>query len=257
MMIRRLLMLAAVGALIVGMSPSAVRADSTGTDPQGKFQSPVGGGTPGVGEQFNLTFGVSDPSVGCTASTDSGGNITEDCIAKNLSGFNWTSVTISSTVMVPCSEVTVVPSDLFTSSNCTNNDGGTQLNWWGVNYSTNDNNFLAAVDAEASLCNPHNPLTPTCTDSAIQESLDNVDGGLLPDICTAGDGPAADGSVPGVLDGCDFELQLGVGPDGGDWANRTPFTVKGTEPSGLVLSVVGLAGLVYYRRKRDLAASSN
>lgn len=252
MMVRRLLTAVAIAGICLGLSTLTARADSTGTDPQGKFQSPVGSGTPGVGQNFEVTFGVTDASTGCTA-TGSGDTLVEDCIAKNLSGNDWSSVSYSSMTFVDCSTVTVAASDLFEHESCSNAGGGTTLNWWGLNLSAADTDFLNDMDNLSTHCFAlHGGGDSACSVANLEVQNDDLDANAnaqFDNVCLPGAG-IGDGSMPGVFNGCDFEFQLSPGPDGGDWAPDMMGTVSGPEPSTFALATFGIAGLGWFRRKK-------
>jgi hypothetical protein len=232
---------AAVVILAVGMTAAVAHAD--GTDPQGKFQNPNNGGTPGVDNEFSLpAFGSSGP--GCTWNV--GGDQTEDCVLKNQSNTNWTWVNITVGADVACGSI-MFTTDLFSNPvSCTNNaDNTTTILLTGVNYSPQNTALFTTANTALSACNPVG--NPNCTITNIQTEL--VESPLFSGNCVPGNG-----YFPGVLIGCDFEIELGPGADGGNWPIGASINVVAPEPPAIALLLIGLAGLPFaVRRHKSLS----
>lgn len=251
MRMSRLMFVALAVSFAVAMAAGAAHAD--GTDPQGKFQAPVIGGTPGVPNEFSLpafpSSGTVGPigSTGCTASEDSMGNETEDCVLKNQSPTNWTWVEITIGADVPCGSV-IFTTDLFSNPvNCTNTSDSTTIDLNGVNYSPSNNALFSTVNSALGACNPTN--NPACNPTNVQTAL--VENALFSGNCNP---DPADGYFPGVLIGCDFEVEFGPGADGGDWPAGAPIGVVAPEPGSLPMLLTGLLGLPFVVRRRKLSA---
>jgi hypothetical protein len=197
--------------LLFGVSAVAAFADgSSGTDPKGSFHSPGGGGTPGAGLNFSLPpFGTSNAACGFFASTQ-----TENCIFQNVSGVNWSSVTLFTTDSNGCAGISL-NTNLFESATCVvGGNGDAILKFSGVNVNESD---------------PGNGSNAICTPSA----------GIFPGVIAGCDfeislGPGADeGNWP---------------------AGMTTDAAANPEPSTIVLIVTGCAGLLFLviRRKNTL-----
>jgi hypothetical protein len=236
MQVRRLGILMVAAVLVAGVSAGVARAD--GTDPQGKFQAPTNGGTPGVGNEFDLApFGTT--AGGCTFD-----GTNEDCVLKNQSSNNWTWVQITAGADIPCGDISFTTT-LFLNENCTNDPttGDPTIYLSGVNYSPENLVLFSSVSALQGACVPS--TDPTCTPTHIQTEL--IDAGPPFALnCTP-----SGGFVPGVLMGCDFEVLLSPGPDDtGTWPTGTPFSVVAPEPSTIGLILTGIIGLPFARRRK-------
>ncbi len=234
----KLLSLAAVAVLAVGMTAGIASAD--GTDPKGTVHSPSNPGTPGVGIAFTLDpFG---PIQGGGTGLCTFANNEEDCTVKNLSGFNWTDIEIvlgaPAGGSLDCGSITV-SSDLFTQSSCADSTGGVTLSFLGVDYSQAAQNFINAANNLAGIC------TPDCqTGGQWQQTLLTGQGGpSLEPIC-ASTVSGGTGGTPGVLAGCDVEFSFGIGPDGGNWPLGTTFQASAPEPSTISLMGMGLLAML-------------
>lgn len=238
--------------LAAGMTGAVAHAD--GTDPQGRWQAPGNGGTPGVGNEFSLpafpTTGTIGPidNTGCIAGEDASGNETLDCTLKNQSNNNWTEATITSSDAVPCSDV-MVSTNMFLNAGCMQNAAGDAvLAFSGVQYSASNLTFLGLAPASLDGCNPS--ADPDCNVTYVQTGLLQPGPAGQPSPFIGNCSPSA-GSVPGVPIGCDFEIILGAGPDG-DWPAGTSFSVIAPEPSTVALLLIGLASLPFVIRRRKL-----
>jgi hypothetical protein len=250
MRIRRLFMCVAVMGLVMGMSAAATKADG---DPGGRLQTPVGGGTPSADNYFTLVpFGVTDLSEGCSYD-----GTTEDCTLKNQSSNNWTWVTLTSSEKLSCFDEegnpnVTVTTNLFQNAYCTNNAGGyAVLNFNGVVYSSALSEFLGDEQDSLVGCVPVDG--GGCTLPAVQTAILALP--AFSSNCQAGNG-----SIPGVLVGCDFEFVLGPGPDGGqdggDWVAGTTFVGIAPEPSTFGMLLAGLVGLPFVLRRRKSVVSA-
>jgi hypothetical protein len=231
-------------AFAVAVSAAVAKADG---DPSSRWQAPGGGGTPGVDNEFNLAaFGTT--GGGCTFDGS-----TEDCILKNQSNTDWTWATLTSTEVLPCLDGMgnpniTVSTNMFQNASCSNNEAGDAvLNFSGVVYNGAINTLLSVVNESLGACNPFDD--PTCNATFIQTEL--VSGPPFKGDCSP-----SGGSVPGVLIGCDFEILLGPGPDGGDWMPGTGFAGVAPEPSTFGMLLMGLVGLPFAVRRRKSAISA-
>jgi hypothetical protein len=197
--------------LLVGVSAVAAFADGVpGNDPNGQFHSPGGGGTPGAGLDFSL------PPFGTPVGPNSGpcefnpSNQSEQCLFQNVSGVNWTSVTLYTSDSNGCSGVSL-SSNLFESSTCVvGANGDAILEFSGVNVTESD---------------PGNGTNAVCTPAA----------GIIPGVIAGCDfeillGPSVD---PG-------NWPMGMTTNG----------AANPEPSTLVLMLSGCAGLLFLVIKR-------
>jgi hypothetical protein len=247
MNVRRILVLMVLVGFAVGMSAVVAKADGTG-DPQGKWQTPGSGGTPGVDDEFVLPpFGSGGFDGACTFNVVAPD--TEDCVLKNQSNSNWTHATITSNDAIPCADISVT-SNVFMIASCSNNESGDAvLSFKGVEYSTALNNLLNSAESlyEGSCVTPD---LPTCTLPAIQTPL-------IEEPALEGNCNPIGGTFPGVPIGCDFDIQLGPGADdSGNWDSGASFSVVAPEPSEFALSVLGLGlvAILGYKRKHLLGA---
>lgn len=242
----RVAMWAAALILVGGVSARIAHAD--GVDPQGKFQAPSNGGTPGVGADFSLAaFGSTSP--GCTFTNGPDGSPTdgtEDCILKNQSTFNWTYFTLTTSQDTPCGPLIPFTTDLFENVSCSNDPttGDAKFIFSGVNYSAPAAAFLSDVaNLVPTGCSP--TTDPDCNITDIQTGLIEqtaFSGNCQPDN--------ANGVFPGVPIGCDFEFVFSPGADGGNWALGTTFDGAAPEPSTFGILVMGLAALMFAGRRR-------
>jgi hypothetical protein len=234
----RLFMWLILMALVVGMSAAVAKADG---DPSGKLQAPVIGGTPTVDNEFSLApFGQT--STGCTFD-----GTNEDCVLKNGSNTNWTWASITAGQAVPCDEVNFT-TDLFAAVSCKNDPitGDPTITVSGVNYSPSTNALLATVSGALGACDPGS--NPSCT-------IPNIQTFELSNPLFAPNCQPSGSYLPGVLIGCDFEFELGPGPDG-NWDPNTPFNVVAPEPSTLAMLLTGLVGLPFaVRRRKSIIAA--
>jgi hypothetical protein len=226
----KLFSFAAVAVLALGMSAGIASAD--GGDPRGQVHTPTVSGTPGVGDLFDLApFGTSNDL--CTFA-----NGEEDCTVKNLSGFNWTSLTIATSAS-SCAGIST-STDLFGSSSCNVVGGQAVLDFAGVAYSQGAQSFINYADSQAGLCFP----AGSCTGGQVQQSLltGPLESGFMPYCASSASGGA--GGTPGVLAGCDVEFSF-FGDGSGNWATGTSFSVQAPEPSTMSFLALGLLAMVF------------
>jgi len=222
----------AVAILAVGMSAGMAKADG---DPRGATHTPGDPGTPyETSNVFSLApFGSVDPTGVCTYSATAG---EEDCTLKNMSGANWTEISITLGGESSCSGITAT-SDLFVDSSCQVIDGAATLVYAGVEYSQAAQNFIttaAAIGAAGGLTGPQ----------VQQELLTNEPGetAYTPLCGSTVSGNA--GGTPGVMAGCDVEFSF-YGDQSGDWPIGTTFGVVAPEPRAISLLVLGLLAMVF------------
>jgi len=240
MRVTKALMLMIAMIVVVGLCAVAAHADG---DPTSKVQAPTIGGTPGVSNEFPLApFGQTSNGCSFTDGPDGASDGTEDCTFKNQSDNNWTWLQITTSESLPCGEIQQSsPTSLFENATCTQTDSGDILYYSGVNYSPSTNALLGAVNTLLSACDPSED--PNCNATDIQTPL--VEASEFSGNC------APSGSyLPGVLIGCDFEIELGPSVDPSDWQLLTSFYVVAPEPSTLGMLLAGLPMLPFALRRR-------
>ena len=187
-----------------------------------------------MGSQFDLApFGSTSDL--CSYSSSLG---EEDCTVKNLSGFNWTNLNVT-TGLSSCTGVTA-SSDLFATSTCSVVNGSAVLTFNGVDYSSGAQSFIDTANQLASLCLP----SQGCTGGLVQQELltGNLAASYLPYCASSASGGA--GGLPGVLAGCDVEFSF-LGDSTGNWPTGTSFSVLAPEPSTTSLLALGLLAMFF------------
>jgi len=222
----------AVAILAMGMSSGVAKADG---DPRGATHTPGDPGTPyETSNVFSLApFGSVDPTGVCSYSAQAG---EEDCTLKNMSGANWTEISITLGGESSCSGITAT-SDLFLDSSCQVIQGAATLVFAGVEYSQGAQNFIttaAAIGAAGGLSGP----------IVQQELLTNQPGetAYLPLCGSTASGNT--GGTPGVMAGCDVEFSFS-GDGSGDWPIGTTFSVVAPEPGVTALLGLGLLAMMF------------
>ncbi|HTS13451.1 MAG TPA: PEP-CTERM sorting domain-containing protein [Candidatus Limnocylindrales bacterium] len=249
MMVRRLLTALAIAGICLGLSTLTARADSTAGDPQGKVQNPPIIGTPVVtSSNFDLLpdgFGIDSPANDQYCSFDSGAD-TETCTVQNGTNFNWSSLTLIGDDSTSCDSISL-STNLFLNSSCSKNDSGqTVLNFWGVQYSDSTQNLVNLSNTLLTYCNPS---SPNCDLDHVEAPLTSNNGPYSGD-CLPSTDPL---NVPGVLVGCDVQIILGPGADGGNWQTGAPWDAQAPEPAALQFVLFGVAGLGLLSLKRRSA----
>ncbi len=177
----------------------------------------------------------------------------EDCTLKNQSSNNWTWVTLTSNEKLQCFDDEgnpnfTVTTNLFQNAYCTNNDAGyAVLNFNGTVYSSALSEFLGDEQDSLIGCVPVDG--GGCTLPAVQTAILAL--AAFSSNCQPGNG-----SIPGVLVGCDFEFLLGPGPDGSNWTAGTTFVGIAPEPSTFGMLLAGLVGLPFALRRRKSVVSA-
>lgn len=124
------------------------------------------------------------------------------------------------------------------------------VNWTSLTFYTTDSNGCAGVSLSSNVFESAVCVVGANGDAILEFSGVNVTesdpGNGSNPVCTP-----AEGVIPGVIAGCDFEISLGPSVDPGNWPmDMTTNVAANPEPATIVLMLSGFAGLLFLVVKR-------